>query len=296
MQQMEEAINALGHRRSYQKPAPQTKEGVTFGVVTTFAIRFAIVGGIAYPLWMLIFDKPFANGLLLGLIGLMLGIPLFAFLGALAGGVVGGLIGIPFGIRKTKKVRAALDEQYKEKLKKYRTICSEEDIRIKTELRQKEELIKQKNLLIQRRQESENKLRSFYNYMGIDEDFRNFVPIGYMNEFLRLGVSNKLEGTDGLYYLTLQELRHDQMNYKLETICTKLDEIIDKEHQIYAELLRLNDTCNAIVRQTVEITKRQARSNEIGERIAANTELTAYYAQRIACEDTFQSFMLLYTR
>lgn len=134
-------------------------------------------------------------------------------------------------------------------------------------------------------------LARFYNKVGIDSRYRNLVAIGYMNEFVSLGISNRLEGTDGLNYLIRQELRQDQLQMSLEEISKKLDTIIDNQRMIYSQLQEMNRKSDTIVNGIKKLSDKVAESQQT---IIENTALTAYYAERTAKKAEFQSFMEIY--
>lgn len=130
--------------------------------------------------------------------------------------------------------------------------------------------------------------------MGLDNKYRNIVPIGYMEEFIRLGISDHLEGVDGLYYLIRRELRDDQLNYTLNEISNKLNILIDSNHQLYSEINIMNNKCDAIVAQTAKTAQICANNSKQLSQIASNTEVTAYNSQRIAAEAEFTNYMLIW--
>lgn len=92
-------------------------------------------------------------------------------------------------------------------------------------------------------------LTELYDKAGIGADYRRLIPMRYMANFFNLGISRKLEGTDGLYYLVRQELRADQFNASLREISEKLDTIISKQSEIYRELLVMEEQNRQIVRE-----------------------------------------------
>ncbi len=150
---------------------------------------------------------------------------------------------------------------------------------------------------------SMNNVAEFYNIVGIDPKFRNLVPIAYMNEFLNLGIATKLEGADGLYYLTMRELKSDEMNRKLDVISYKLDSVINQQHSLYGELCMMNQKCDEIIYQTISHTEALVRNNnlmkdhnKLMEQIESNTALAAYNSERTAREQEYMGYMARYSR
>lgn len=156
-------------------------------------------------------------------------------------------------------------------------------------------------LITDKLSDSSNLLNSLYDKIGIDDKYRNIVPIAYMHEFINLGIATKLEGADGLYYLTMKELKMDQMQYKLDTIITKLDSLIDKQRSIYGELLALNNKCDTMAltaaRQTDALLSQNSliqNQNALLAKIESNSEIVKYNSERIAKEQEYQSYMIRY--
>lgn len=229
--------------------------------------------------------------------------------------VIGFVIGVFVGIsgyneyKAKQKVYKAECEKYEISLKEYEIDYAkyiEEKNRAEREWEakkaaRKSALEQQKNQLRTKIQESNVLLNNLYNTVGVDAKFRNIVPIAYMNEFLKLGISTKLEGADGLYYLVMKELRMDQMQYQLDTIITKLDTLIDQQHSIYGELLNLNMRCDNIISSTIRQTDALLAHNHLINdqnalltQIESNTALAAYNTERVAKEQEYQSYMMRY--
>lgn len=198
------------------------------------------------------------------------------------------------GVRRRSKDRQDNEEQYLKECKIREQNMVRDQTRVKAELQEQKILIQQKNLLLSRKREATERLNRFYSIMGIDDRFCNLIPIGYMHEFMRLGIATKLEGADGLYYLILQELRHDQLQYTLEEISNKLDTIIDSQHTVYNELVAVNNKCDRMIRMTMQSAETAVKNNQLLETAVANTSVAAYNSERISKELAFQNFMLTY--
>ena len=145
-------------------------------------------------------------------------------------------------------------------------------------------LAKEYNLLQAKLQESNTQLQKFYNIAGIDQTYRNIYPIGYMYELTRLGISNKLNGTDGLYYLVRQELRYDAFHYQLQEISNKLDVIIDQNKAIYSELKAINSKCDTLIEQSIRQMNQTDLMNRSIDEIAKNSSIAAYNSDRCSKE------------
>lgn len=132
-------------------------------------------------------------------------------------------------------------------------------------------------------------MENFYNEIGIDKDYRYLIPIGYMNEFLRLGIATKLTGVDGLYYLVREELRMDQMQASLDEISDKLDQIIDNQHRLHEQLVSMNEKCEQMIQIELYNSKNL-------DKVIRNTGVIAYNSERARRELEYQSFLMTWNR
>lgn len=284
--QLNQQISQLGYKRKFYKPV---KKENRFSITEYFWVMLG-VGGIA--------------GAVIGVIyGLCIGDGFFYKIGeAIAGainfglalGCLGGIIGFIMGIIRRSKTEKELEKQYLEDCKTHEQNISRDLHRVKGELEQQKILIQQRNSLLARKRDADAKLNNFYAAMGIDDKFCHLIPIGYMHEFMRLGIADKLEGADGLYYLVMQELRHDQLQCTLEDILDKLDVIVDNQHSVYHELMQINNKCDNMVRMTMRAAETAVKNNQLLETAVANTSIAAYNSERISKELAFQNFMLTY--
>ena len=285
--QLNNQIARLGQKQTFRKPSRRNNSTR----VLDYFLGFLCIGGIA--------------GAVIGVIyGLCVGDGFFSKIGkafdgainlALICGVIGAVAGIFVGVTRRSKAEQAIEEQYAADCKAQKRQIAGDARRVQAELRERNILIRQRDALSARKAEAAEKLDCFYSAMGIDEKYCHLIPIGYMNEFLRLGIATKLEGADGLYYLIMQELRWDQLQYTLEEISSKLDTIIDHQHALYGELVSINGKCDSMVRMAVQAAATSAKNNQLLETAVENTSIAAYNAERISQELAFQNFMLAYT-
>lgn len=279
--QLDDEISSLGKKKYFEEPVQFKAEGgdesvvnatwySAFGVGMVGAIIAAVIGMST-------------SGFFVGL--------LFTFVGLIVGAIIGAIAGNTISKSRDNKI---YKEAFDEKKEKYVRNIKNDALRVEEENRKKQYLKRQRDLLVERKTEASRKLNSFYMAVGIDKNYRNLIPIGYMYEFMSLGIATKLEGADGLYYLVRRELRADQMQYTLDEISFKLDTIIDNQHRIYGELTEINNKCDRIISETVKSAELAARNNEMLSVAVANTAITAYNSERIASEAKFQSYMTMY--
>lgn len=212
----------------------------------------------------------------------------FAIYGAGVGVIVGPIVTVIMR-RREEKARNAKFENDKANYQKALTADAN---RIKLENKQKELLQNQRRLIYQRMDEAAKKLRRFYAVCNIDGDYRNLVSVGYMHEFIRLGVSKQLYGVNGLYYLIRKELRADQLQHTLDEISYKLDTIIDNQSKVYTEIVDMNNKCDRLCAATLRMAKDVAANKSSLKAIQENSEIAAYNTERIEAENRYQTFML----
>ncbi len=218
--------------------------------------------------------------------------------------VIFGILGIIIGIVIGKVITYAIDTSYDKEQKSlseaiskkqnelYLIDIAEDEKRVARELKEKELIVQQRDTLIKKKKESTEKLKKYYDLVEIDEKYRNIIPMGYMNEFVRLGIATKLEGVDGLYYLIRKELKNDQFQYSLNEISNKLDTLIDNTKEIYADLIQMNSKCDKLIKSVENSAKLYADGNVKLNEIAENTSITAYTVQRINEESQFAEYMI----
>lgn len=222
-------------------------------------------------------------------------IMMFLFGGPIVGIIIGAICGVfvapivcavVYFYKKSKYTR-----EYEKELSSYERIMDKDDARVQKELVQRDMFIEQRDMLIRKQNESRSRLNGFYNSLGIDRNYRNLIPIGYMYELCRLGVSNKLSGTDGLYYLVRKELRYDKLQYSLDEISSKLDTIISKQSDIYDEISSVNSKCDNLISQTKRSAELAAKNNQLVSNVVKNTSITNYQLQRTNAELEYQNTM-----
>lgn len=283
---LEDRIDSLGKKRNIAAPQKAGKDSdLLIGSMGTGALIFAIIGAV----WGLIYNFVFEEGFFSKVLGFFF----YPFTCGAAGVFIGGVLGLIVGLILLHFDKKEIEKAYKKECFEHSEALKKDSLRVEHEKREKEILIQQRDLLIKRKSEATIKLKSFYSLSGIDSHYRNLVPIGYMNEFIRLGISNHLEGADGLYYLVRKELRADRFQCSLDEISYKLDDIIDRQREIYGELRNINQRCDYLIDQTNKSARLAAQNNSLLNDAVAQTRITAYNTERIAKETEFQNYMLI---
>lgn len=282
--ELDEQIGSLGYKKRFSQPQKKSVSA-NFDYCVWCGFIFAVIGAII----MLINGYvTYPGGFFVKLIeGILEGI-----LGAVIGGIVGIIIGAFVAICKKGAAKEEEDRKYQENLAKLESAKKSDNIRVSNEIEQMKILSKERNLLTHRKNEARQKLSKYYSIMNIDSNYCHLLPIGYMYEFIRLGISTHLEGADGLYYLVRKELRMEQLQYSVEEISQKLDTIIDNQHEIYSQLSDMNDKCDVMISQAVKSAKANAQNKVLLEQAVKNSSITAYNSERLTREVGFQNFMI----
>lgn len=298
--------------RPYIGPEPSIHKINVKDCIATGTVGGGFVGGLATIIITAVYFGLIADGIGFTDSAEINAILIFLIwvLGAIAGAIIGSVQEL-MRENKKKKTSELKYTKYLDEKRAYETALSEHNANYRVKVsRSKQEYEKKKEALralkaqlIGKLSSSQTNLAQFYNTIGIDVKFRNIVPIAYMTEFLNLGISTKLEGADGLYYLTMKELRMDQMQYKLDSIASKLDTIIDRQHSLYTELTAMNINSerliSASINQTDALLRQNAligKQNAIAAEIEKNTAIAAYNSERTAKEAEYQSYLQRYNR
>lgn len=272
-----------------QKPAPPPTINEPF-LNPVYAIPCIVIGAVIGFIVGIILAVTAGNGFFYTLLDVIVSPIVGAVIGGLCGGVVGLIVMI---ICKKQDKKSAIKAHKKEVSAYSLKMIAYEDIKSENKAKQNI-LISQRSSLVKRQKESLNKLIGFYDTMGIDETYRNIIPIGYMLELSKLGVSNKLEGVDGLYYLVRKELRNDKLQYSLNEISNKLDSIISNQHNMYHQITNVEKKCNKLINSAVASAELAVKNNQLLNEAVKNTSITAYNSERVKQEIQFQNFMKYY--
>ena len=281
--ELNKRIDNLGYRKKVAAPVYKTNE---------FSFRrarnTAMVVGIIITLYYIIIDfsewtlfEKFMNLLLVAPI-------VFIIFSVVLGLPIGVLYAFLIKLKNKSGIKMAnerIEEEYNKKLK-----TSNDNYEL--EIARKNILIKNRDSLIEQRKKSAATLRQLYAKSGIDEKFRNIIAMGYMNEFITLGISDKLSGSDGLYYLILKELRWDDMKYTMNEISRKLDTIIDNQRALREDLIDMNNKSTRMINTLISgVNKVNSSIEKTNNNISELKAIEIYNGDRISKELEFQSYM-----
>ncbi len=276
-----------------QKPDKPKQREAKSSFLDTCSFLGSLLGGLGV-----------AIGAVYGIVGafinydFLFAILMFLITGALCG-AIGGLIGAAAGFIiswvvsaiKEEKDKRYYEEAYKKDLEWYESAVVRDEVRVKNELVQKAFLEDQKRVLVDRNMAIRRSLNELYDTLGLDEQYRNIIAIGYMYELLSLNVSRKLEGVDGLYYLVRQELKFDVLKEMLSQILDKLDEVIGNQERLYREMKSVRQRCDDMISSTMKVSAKLDTATKNLNQIAQNTEIAAYNTEAIRQYEEFDLFI-----
>ncbi len=279
--QLDKTIASLAIARNISAPQKQKVSflQILLGLEVFFAGIGACIGGVI-GLFVGFLEY---GGFFMRILGAFAGTIYYGLIVGGCAAALGFVVAIFISIRDSKRSKS----DYSKACVDYEERIKYERLRLQREGQQKQNLIEERARLHEKYCDSFYELESYYSTVGIAEEYRNFIAIGYMYKFVELGISDKLGGTDGLYYLVREELQWEELMRRLTEISDKLDMMIDNTSRLYEDLQRLNRRCDELVSYVVKTSS--ALSN-----IERNTELTAYNTERIAQEEIFRNYLLAY--
>lgn len=222
------------------------------------------------PIAMFLFDLIFDE-----FDGFLKILPIIVYVLLLPINIIVGIVYYYYEKPKIETAQKEAEEIYRKSCEEYEKIYAGIERNRRKDTEKADALTEQKNNLLKRKAESEEKLRIFYEKINIHEKFRGIVPMSYMAEYINLGIATKLEGSDGLYYLVMKDIKDTEFKY---TITSKLDEIIQQEDRLHKSIERMKRSCDVMVLNTAN----NASSNTID----------TYQSERIERELKYQTYLL----
>lgn len=249
--ELQDHISSLGHPQEYSKPRHPGEyfDNILKGTWTALTSGTFLVGLL---IWF--FSKlAFWPSMLLG-----------AFISV---GIV-----IAFNLWECSSVNKQRDERYENELAYYTAAVKEDEMRVEAELTEKSSLIPIVNEMQDRLDETVQVLNQYYSKDIIFPKYRNLIAICSFYEYFMSGRCNTLTGHEGAYNIFENEVR-------LERICTKLDEVVERLEDIKSNQYVLYDAIQEGNRITERLVEESVRQSRIAERTAENTALAAHYAE-----------------
>lgn len=174
--------------------------------------------------------------------------------------IVFALTVIFYGLSEAKK-NARIDAE-NEKLKTQNTILKQNNERLYSIMKNNTEGIQSMFA------NTEQTLNTFYNKNIIFPKYRNLAAISSFYEYLQSGRCSALEGHEGAYNIFEEEIR-------MNTIITKLDDIIDRLDEISSNQTMLYNAINQSNNNSKRIYQSLQQTENNTALIAYNSKITA---------------------
>ncbi|MBQ6105747.1 MAG: hypothetical protein IJL03_07345 [Lachnospiraceae bacterium] len=229
-------------------PGFQPRKDIGIRFAKAFAIFGAVLGVVSFYLFIKALDEPDLPAILIVLLSFA-GWILWTAVCALGFGWLGGLIDTHLYRKAVAKERQTWELETAPKAEAYRAAVEADAARVFDEKIKIVKINKEQWDLRNLEKKEAETLAELYEKAGIGADYRRLIPMRYMANFFNLGISRKLEGTDGLYYLVRQELRADQFNASLKEISAKMDTVIGRQSEIYRELCAIEEKNREMIRE-----------------------------------------------
>lgn len=245
IQAINNKIDSLGIRNSYEQPNGDTGEGAftkSAGSTIGFAVLYGLLGLV--------------GGFIIGLFVFFPLSPIFAIVGLVIGAV---------GFIRSNKTNAKI---YKSEMRTYERKVEEDEKRVQSELALVPKYQETANIYSQNISACQNTLNQLYDLDIIFPKYRNFIAISQIYEYYMSGRCTELEGPDGAYNLYENEIRQNIIIIQLNAILANLEGIQQTQYMLYTALCETNRRLEHIESNT--------------EAIAYNTAVTAENSEIVA--------------
>lgn len=269
----------LGHPGLLKEPQKPAEEGGGFcsGLLMGI-IGFAICAFISLILSSL--RNYTGDGWILGILSILsqLLAPLPIFAGFLWLGYC-VITGVGLSVEQAEKNKRNKCN-YEQALQRYYFQKSQDEERLKNELRILPDLKRNAELLRQRAQKSKEILDQYYSLNVLAPKYRSLICVATFLEYLETERCYKLTGHEGCYNLFEAELRQGIIIAQLTNISQQLE-------QIRANQERAADALECIQRTCSHLTEGIQNLNEKMDMALENQRVQTYYAEQTAREQRF---------
>ena len=193
----------------------------------------------------------------------------------------------------------AIDDQYAAEMEAYNRNLSyynqniyNDEIRVQTENRQIQAINSAVNLLLKKYAETEAVLKELYDHSPITSTYRHIIPVGYMNELLKLRVCNRLDGKDGLNYIVRSELSNRQIVADTDDVISDFDTLISSKMHMYFDIKDRFGDAKSISDETIRLIMGYIYADtSVGEieQLLVSCPVQTYIDQRTAKEQEYAS-------
>lgn len=189
--------------------------------------------------------------------------------------------------RKNKKINAQRTNDYNKRKMEYDQLLSKE-------MSLKRILTSEREALIKKKVCSQVNLSLFYSNSGLAQEYCHVVPIKYMSDYIRLGISTRLEGDRGLYDRIRQDVRADMFQASLNNISHQLNSMNNYERAILNELQKQTEKSDIMIANSTPLLSQASpilfNNESFIKRTIDNSEVTKYIQRRIRIEKEYGEF------
>ena len=208
-----------------------------------------------------------------GLIGAIIGIFAGGFInGLIIGAIACILLTIIFNIFEVSSENSERQKNYETELAAYNNAVSADTKRVNQEQLEKDRLNKLLPIMINERDETLSVLDQYYKKDIIFPKYRNLIAMCSFYEYFVSGRCSSLKGHEGAYNIFENEAR-------LERICTKLDEVVQKLDEIKSNQYILFDAIQEGNKMSQQILQESIKQSRLTEEIAESSAISAQYSQ-----------------
>lgn len=112
-------------------------------------------------------------------------------------------------------------------------------------------------------------------------------------EYLDTGRCYTLEGHEGAYNLLEKDIKYNMINDKLDVIITKLDQIQEKQNELYSVMMEINHNIDEL-HKSIEVSSQNVINNMSG--IKEGIDAIEYNQKIIARNTEFQKWYLFFSK
>lgn len=163
-------------------------------------------------------------------------------------------------------------KDYRENYAAYEAAMEEDKVRIQTELYQKQKLIPVLETMKREKEKTETILSHYYGKGVIYPKYQNLVAMCSIHEYFEARRCRELTGYEGAYNIYENEVRLDRICTKLDEAIERLDEIKQNQYMLYDAIQKTNQLTERLLSETVKQT-------QLLDQTAQNTALSAHFAQ-----------------
>lgn len=161
---------------------------------------------------------------------------------------------------------------YRSNYAAYEAAMAEDKMRIQAELQQKQKLIPVLESMEREKEKTASILSYYYSKGIIYPKYQNLVAMCSIYEYFASGRCRELTGYEGAYSIYENEARLERICTKLDEVIERLDEIRQNQYMLYEVIQKTNQLTERLISETVN-------QSQLLEQTVQNTALTAYYSE-----------------